>query len=237
MYTQISMKNLIIYIGLFLGCALINYAQDYPCNCSDSKSMEKYFEEKLTAKKFIFLQSGGSGQYFNDWLSGDIILYDSTVVKNKNLRYRGFGDQLLWARNSDFQMGIVDRDIVGGFVLYNEDNTIFAKFKNLNISNENDKNDNFLYLQVLAEGEVSFYVYRRIRMESTGNEMYPDYIYYMNVKGKYVQVKLSQSTLSKLVPEDKATIKTIIKKNKLRTRKEEGMIKAVELYNTRANIK
>ncbi|MBN1186158.1 MAG: hypothetical protein JXB49_28015 [Bacteroidales bacterium] len=230
------MKNILISIGLCIGSIFFIHAQDYPCKCIDSKSLEEYFEEKLTAKIFVYSYSGNTIQYFNEWLKGDIYLKDGNVVKNKNLRYRGFGDQLIWARNSDFQTGIIDRDNINGFVLYNKDNSVFATFKNLNIKNENDKNDNFQYLQVLAEGDLSFYVFRRISMQNSTEKMFVDYIYYMYVNDKFIPVKLRRTILCRLLPQDKALIKSIIRKNRLNTRNETDMIKAVNQYNSRDGL-
>ena len=230
------MKNIFISIGLFLVFQInYTYSQDYPCTCMGTKSMEKYFEDKLTARIFIYSNPGSTIQFFNDWMKGDVFLTDSTVVKNKNLRYRGFGDQLIWARNSDFQTGIVDRDIVSGFVLYNKDESTYATFKNLNIKNRNDKNNDFHYLQVLEEGDVSFYAYKRISIEKNTQEMFEDYIYYLYINEKFIPVKLKRSTLIRLLPEDKEVIRSILKNNKLSTRNEKDMIKAVNLYNAYKN--
>ena len=57
-------------------------------------------------------------QYFNSkWVKGDVLLHDSTLVTNQQLRYNGFLDELIWnCCDTCFEVR-VDKGLTKGFVL------------------------------------------------------------------------------------------------------------------------
>lgn len=224
------MKSLFILIISIISFNFHLLSQNY-CQCDNNQDYEKYFQEVLTGKIFINTLLYGNLQFFNDWTFGKVILTNGTEIDNKYLRYNGYIDGLLWLRKSDYKTAIVEKKSVKGFVLYDDNNEPFAEFKKIKIKNWYAGDSANIYMQVMTEGKISLYVYRRIKVHNNTNEVFADHEYYILKDGIYHNIKLGRVGLIQLFPEDKKRMRKIIWSNHLRVRKEPQLVKAIELYN------
>ena len=223
-------KKLYIII-ILIGITHISYTQNYFCQCNKNHEHEKYLEEKLVGRIFVNPLVSNNLQFFNEWTTGEIYLQNGKTVKNKYLRYNGYLDYLLWLRESDYQTAIINRETVAGFKLYDKNNIPFAYFKNLKIKNWYTGDSTKLYLQVLAEGHISLYVHRQIKILNNNNELYKQYIYYICKDGVYHNLSLGRLSLLRFFADNKSKVRSIIRKNHLKVKQEDHLSEFVKLYN------
>ncbi len=204
-------------------------AQDYYCNCDINGSGLVDIEKKLSGRIFISNFINYDSQFFYKWSRGDVILCDGTVLNNKYIRYNLFLDELIWSRKTDYKAAIVDKQSVKGFIIYSNDSSHLLQFRKTSMKNWYEADSTDIFLQVLAEGPVSLYAFRKI--ELIENKIYNTDKYYLLLGNTYYNFKPSRRRLLKLFPENKFELRQILRKNNLLVRKEDQLIRAIELYN------
>ncbi len=224
------MKNLLLLLILILLLCTKLTSQNYYCNCDINDSYPIDIEDKLFGRIFINRFINYDSQFFYRWAKGDVTLYDSTVLKNKYIRYNHYLDELIWTRKLDYKSAIIDKQSVRAFSIYDDNNAPVAHFIKTRLKNwyENDSID--IFLQVLVEGNISLYAVRKI--ELIENVIYNKDRYYVLLEGNYNNFKPSRVNLLRLFPGKRAEFRSILRKNKLQVRHEDQLIKAIELYNT-----
>src|SRR3972149_7085703 len=146
------LKNYILLILFTLLFSAIIRSQDYYCKCADNIEIEKQFDEKLSGRVFNGPFPGNSAQFYREWISGDVILENGSVVKDKYLRYNGYLDELLWARKPDYKTVNLDKNMVKGFVLHDKDQKLV--FEKIPVKNflVNDSTD--IFMELLSSGNL-----------------------------------------------------------------------------------
>lgn len=231
------MKKLICLILISVVFQLVINAQEAAYHCMNEEAYTKYFERKLVGKLFINQFISDNLQFYNDWTIGEIIFNDSTIIKNKFLRYNGYIDGLLWLRENDYQVCVLNREDIAGFNLYNKNNEVFTTFKNIMYKDWLTNDSAQVYMQVLTEGKISLYIHRRVRRETHTNKLYEHFVYYLYKDGVFHPLKLGRVSLIRLFPEkeDKEKLRSILWKNKFRVKYEQDLVKAIEIYNSISN--
>ena len=163
------------------------------------------------------------------------MLESGEIAKNKYLRYNALLDEILWMRISDYKIAMLYKDLVQGFTLYSEEGKKQKVYKKTIVPD-------FVYLgsiflEVLAEGKYSLYCYRRIDMIPTKYELYPDFQYYLKMDEDYIHISLRRSSVFKAFSdEEKTKIKSIIRSNRLKIKKNEtDLIRLIVLLNRTSN--
>ena len=226
-------KVLIFSIVLFLASKM--YAQT-DCKC-DSFQYEKYFDEKLVGKAFVNPNLKNKIQFFNNWTKGDVIFTNGVVAQNKLLRYNGYVNELVWLRKQDYQVSVINRQLINGFVLYNPDGSEMARFIKQNMNEWYALDSVVMYLQVLTDGPVSFYSYRKISANKTDTEFFTDYQYFLKINDKTSNFVISnwafinQINLVRQFKTDKSAIRAAIRSEHLKLKGEREIARALELYN------
>ncbi|MBN1599027.1 MAG: hypothetical protein JW894_12100 [Bacteroidales bacterium] len=178
-----------------------------------------------------FLNYEGS-HYFNDWTYGEIFLKNGEKITGLLLRYEGYTDQLLWLRE-DYIPCILCKACINGFKLYDDSDNIKASFvvrKGIRLPFENDSADCFL--QILAEGQYSFFAFRRVGRLPDVFKLVDNTRYYIFDNDKYEKISLRIRDLLNVSFIDKSKMKSIIKTNKIRLRNnEQEFIRAISIYN------
>jgi hypothetical protein len=97
--------------------------------------------------------------FFNtDWLEGEILLSDSTVVRNVRIRYNGLLDELFWLEPESNKTIKLDREAIlrFHFNIFNGDTSVY--FRKLKVKRENFPDSVEIFGQELFEGKVSLYL-------------------------------------------------------------------------------
>jgi hypothetical protein len=220
-----------IFTIIFLGS--ISFFSLRASNPDESKLLvEKTYGPHLLATTFVNSFPGNNNQYYNNWTEGVVLLSNGKRVKIKHIRYNCLLDELLWLRPSDYQTSTVLKASVSEFIVFDAENKPCyfkkEKFRDWYMLDSTD-----VFFHVLVEGDISFYIHHKaLNVDKNSRELTRKDFYYIK-SGKQIKlIKLRRSSIFNCGLIDKEKMRDIIRKNHLRVRKEEDMIKAIDLYNT-----
>lgn len=225
------MKYIASLFFIYLLTSLSATSQNYYCACKDSNENGILFEENVSAKVYISPYLNKKELYYNSWGIGEIELVNGSIIKNKILRYNGFLDELVWLRDADKKTGLIEKQFVKSFKIYNRDLSSKDIFKKLKIKHWYSFDTSVVYMQVLTEGTISLYAFRKIILMSNLQEFVSKYEYYLYKDGNYFMFKPNRINLLQLMGTEKEKMKIILRTNHLKVRHENQLIKAIELYN------
>lgn len=224
------MRNL--FLILLYSCISLLHAQTSGRICDTATGVDKIFGTRLLAKTYVNDIGTNSKQYYNNWSDGHVKLVTGAIVKNELLRYNLLLDELLWLRKMDYSTGIIYKNTVDEFTLFNDSNASISRFKKVRLQSWFSSDSAFTYLQVLAEGKVSLYVQRKvISISNSTNELKAKNKYYLKVDGVYSGFAPNLSSFSDILKADKKKMKSLIHTNHLNIRNETELIEAVDIYN------
>jgi hypothetical protein len=221
------MRNLFLIL-LFSGISFLQ-AQTSGRICDTAISAERMFGARLLAKTYVNTNGTNSKQYYNNWSNGEVKLVNGDIVKNELLRYNLLLDELLWLRKIDYSTGMVYKNTVEEFTLFNDSSASIARFKKAQLQSWYSSDSAYTYLQVLAEGKVSLFVQRNI--SNSTNELKAKNKYYIETDGVYAGFAPNLSSFCAPLKDDKKKMKSIVHTNHLTIRNELDLIKAVDIYN------
>jgi hypothetical protein len=225
------MKYLTGFIFIYLFTYLHTYSQSVFCDCSFDDDNEIISDGNLTAKVYISPNLNKKELYYSSWGIGEVELVDGSIVKNKILRYNGYLDELVWLRDVDKKTGLVDKQLVKSFKIYDRDNISSNFFRKFKIKRWFSFDTVVVYMQVLAEGKLSLYVSRKVIQMSNSQEFVSKYEYYLYKDGNFIPFKPNRVYFLQILGSEKEKMKSILRTNHLRVRQENQLIKAVEIYN------
>lgn len=224
------MKTKFILLLILNTLIILNLsAQDNLFNHNANCGHTINFEAKLKGRAFINKYPGISIQFYKNWMQGELLLSDGTTVTDKVLLYNSLLDELIWRRSTDYKQVILNKQAIAGFTLYNSDNIKVAEFKKKYLKNTSDSTGTFL--QILTEGKISLYVKREVLFKENSGEFQGKNKYYLLKNGEFYPLIPSRWFLYRLMGEDKAKMKAIVRKNFLFIKKEPALIKAIQLFN------
>jgi len=235
-----------IFILLFQWPVFLLSGQDDICNCTvDQRSL---FEAALTGQTCQIEKTVGSQLFRDSWFNGDIILISGDTVRDEQIGYNGYHDELIWRMLSNMSLIRVDREQVGRFILHNNQQSII--FKHLQGTISGHRKIDF-FAQILVEDTISLFVTRIIQLvdkveeKSGGNIIYIDRIepappvYYICLPhNKFLVMRyLRKKKLYDTFPDNKEAIRTILIQHHQTLRKENDLLQIVQLLNKYEVIK
>lgn len=211
------------------------YSQSYNSeNCT-------FFEQKLAGHK-VGLYPGPSigSSYLNDeWCLGNIHLAADNWVKNKQLKYNSFTDELLWLRPSDYSMILLEKDQILEFTINLTDIQKHMHFKKMNIMKTDSAKT---FYQILHDDKYALYCQRKViqtgeAARSNGFSAHylpvlkkaPVYIISSKSGELMILEKISNRALIKSNNHKKDVLKNFLRDSHLHMKTEEDLISFVEL--------
>lgn len=77
------------------------------------------FEKKLSGEIFYnFPNVIGSIFLYEEWVSGDVVLECGAIVRDQQLKYSGYLNELFWLRENDNLTVRLDKGLIDSFILY-----------------------------------------------------------------------------------------------------------------------
>lgn len=227
------MKSLYLLILFCLG--IYNcYSQQPDCACSAGDDYGIRLVKGLIGFEYRNPVEGYEGlQYFNNWKPGEVMLNNGDVIKSIYIRYDMYLDQLLWVRKSDFKPGILNKDYITGFRLYDDKNNLLAEFfkKKINLPGTNSTD---AFFQIMVSGEVSLYIYRNVKIKTNDYKLSDNTKYLVTAGGRDFLLTLNRHSLLNIPVIQKTEMKNILRTNRIFLRKKElELIRALGLYNSR----
>ncbi len=233
------MKILFKFLSILL---LISFTTNSPAQekniCRPGLTDSIAFEDNLSGEYYTTVIYNGSPFFNKNWENGEVLLNNNHRVTQKLLNYNIVNGHLFWLRNSDYQQIKVHSESIKEFTIYPQgDNQklIFRKIKIRPIYLLDTVN---VFLQILVEGEFNLYAYRKAEVISPTKDVVSKTEYYYQYQNKSLRYFISRRwVLYSLVGDKKDLMKSIVRKNHLKIRKEEGLIKAITLFNDALNAK
>ena len=201
-------------------------------NCTNNVRDTSIYEENVVGEPFQDVQMYLGKNFFNDgWYYGTLVPENGEKIYNKLLNYHLLIHNLIWIRNSDHSLLIVKKEIIKEFIIPNDsgERSLFKKIK-IQIWEKPDSVEE--YLQVLSQGYINLYAFRKSSIGQKSEKLIPDNYYYIQVNnGNINRLKLSRRLLYSAVSGNNKLMKKIVRSNHLRIRREYALIKAVNLFN------
>lgn len=179
------------------------------------------------------------------WLPGEIILSDGQVRAVEALHYNGFHDELVFISESE-QLIKLEKMRIAGFILENELMNETLVFEKIKLPSDVTRNSTGVYAQVLYDGELTLYAYRKI--DNAGREIVredniayerviykPATIYYLKLQGGELLAfnSIRRNTLQRLFPEQSDEIRRLMRSNNIQLRNDElELIRAIKVLET-----
>jgi len=235
------MKSIILILILQFHLFLLSGQKEF-CDCIVDKQL--LFEEALTGQPFKMKMTTGSQLFMDHLFPGDIILVSGDTVRNKQISYNGYYDELILTKSGKTNMVRVDKEQVEKFILHITGDRLPITFRHLNgIITGNRKID--FYAQVLLEDTISLYATRSIELvekveqKASSSIIYNDWIepappvYFIVFPGnKFVTIKhIGKKSLYYAFPDHKVAIRTLLNQHHQTLRKEVDMISVIQLFN------
>jgi hypothetical protein len=234
-------KTLHIKFSLFIILILATISSDIIAQNKTSDCVinidSTVFDENITGEYFVNDGHVGRIFYNTDWRKGEILLENNRIVPNKILNLYLFNEQLIWMRNLDYKQISVSQETVKEFRIYSTNGIPKQVFRKIKFKTRMmDINYSEIFLQVLAEGKITLYAYRKVWLNKNTNELIPTFKYYIQVNNSEIESyspnRWSLYSVAKKCGL-KQEMKDIVQNNHLHIRDELGIIKALEIFNTK----
>ncbi len=195
------------------------------------------FEPRLSGEIVnLTLQSRGSQYHHPEWLYGDIILYSGETVKNKQLRYNGFRDALVWLHPDTQQHIMLDTDLISGFSLYEQTLDRKMVFDRITPGRQSQG----MFAERLFLNSIALYAHRNIEQtgeatQISGNALRPIAIleakpvyYIRDHEGTYIELnRLNRRSLLAAFPEQRREVRSLLRQHRIGVFNEAELIQAI----------
>jgi hypothetical protein len=212
-----------------------------------SESPDKYFEQGLSGRIDLPPHRPIGNQHYpvEEWITGDVLLETGITAERNLLRYNGHLDELFWLHEGDYQQVLVDKKMVREFLLYPPGSAEPKRFRRIEVNSPVLIGKDEIFGELLHEGDISVYSYRRIIEKGrgdyrVGNRLYggiiiePSHLYIFILPDGTAQVtrKIRRRRILDMFPEHRTEIRDLLRKNRIRPRNEKELIIAAEILNS-----
>lgn len=227
---KLKLLLFIIFSSVFISNS---FSQITDCGYKNINSEVPVYETTLQGKAFYNQHPNKDKQFYNNWAKADIYLTNNTLVKNKLLRYNALLDEMLWMREEDFQIIILNRKNIASVYFYTENNNMPTKYIKIDHKNLQHPNNSNMFVQLLSDVDGKVQFLKKIEVAENTNDMKLEKTerYYIYKNNEYKRLVLGKLFLYKLFGNNKKHIKQIIDDNKLSAKKEQDLIKAIHIFN------
>lgn len=231
-------KIVFVIAGIFF-IVLTAVAQKSEFHWEQLNEESNRLEGKLTGTVFVLSSKSNSGYFLqNDWADGSVMLEDNDVYDGLKLRYNAFEDKLVVYNNNLRNLFTVDKEKVKSFTVKSLDGEHkFARY----FYDGYPAGDR--YFEVLYNGERDFLAFRQIVEEKTrpfvdkfgimkDTRFRKTTSYYIHSpETGFQKIRLKRRSILTLFPENKREIRRLLRRNRVNTFEEKGMIRAIKLLD------
>ncbi len=202
-----------------------------PANEIHLDDTEKFFEQGLSGRLTPLPRRPIGDQHYPDeeWHRGSVVLNNGTEVKNKLLRYNGYLDELFWLHEGDYQQVQVDKDMIKEFRIPGPEAGKLSVYRRININAPVLAGNADIFGELLHEGDISVYAWRRI-IETTrddqrigeiiygGMRIKPAHIYIIRLPDDTVHTtrRISRRRILDMFPENRREIRRLLREHRMR---------------------
>jgi len=223
--------NKLLLVVIFSGISFV-FAQTSGRSFDTASMSGNMSGARLLAKAYASSNGTDNRLFHRYWMNGNVTLDNGKVVENEFLRYNLMSDELFWLRKKDFSIGVVYKNLVQEFTIFNDSARIADRFVKVRLRGANASDSTDTYLQVLTEGKASLFVQRKaIITDNAANGRKEMNGYYLCVDAQYHSFAPKLSSLCKTLGVDGKRMKSVIQENHLNICNESELIQAIKKYN------
>jgi hypothetical protein len=216
--------QILLFLFLFLTVSRSGFGQASEC-CSFRNAV--YPDPALPGQLFRPLAPIDNSTWYNiDWLPADITLANGEIALNKEIKYSGLLDELLWREPESNNTVMLDKAAISRFhfIDYKGDTSVY--FRRLRVKRDLAADSTDVFGQEIYLGKLSLYILHTYNIErrevSAINGVYTESDIYAEVPVYYFQLqntktivmkKLTRKNLYALAPEKKDQINVFFRKN------------------------
>jgi hypothetical protein len=216
--------HILVFIFLLMSSFHSGYGQVGDC-CSFKNIVSS--DAALPGQLFRPLTAIDNSTWFNtDWLPADITMANGEMVTNKEIKYSGLLDELLWREPESNTTVMLDKAAINGFhfINYKGDTSIY--FRRLKVKRDLVADSADIFGQEIYLGKLSLYILHTYFIEKrevsaingvyTESDIYAELpVYYFKLQNNNTigMKKLTRKSLAALVPEKKDQINLFFRKN------------------------
>ena len=234
--------NTFFIIFIFLLTIVPVHAQDeIPLKTSN------YFEAPLIGRNYIAPPIGqGSPYLYDNWLKGYVVYSTGDTVKNKLFKFDCFKNEFIWMSDGKSLIAL-DHNLITSFALFPSVGPI-RKFEKTSLKLPLISDTLVRYLEVLSEGKVNLFAFRKIAVYSEStiggsgglyqlNSYEAEPVYFIQIGEHPVkQIRFIKKNLIDAYPEYSAMLKKILRENHYGSiRNEYQLTQAINLINANWN--
>jgi hypothetical protein len=221
-----AMKNLHILAYIFILTMILQSGYGQISDCCSLKNQISY-NPSLPGELFRPLVAIDNSTWFNkDWLTADILMENGEIVRNKEVKYSGMLDELIWNEPQSNTAIKLDKAAINSFHYLNYKGDTSIYFRRLRIKREMVADSSDIYGELIYSGKLSLFVLHTYFIERrevsaingvyAENDIYAEVpVYYFKLQNNIItgMKKLTKKNLSVLAPEKKDEINTFFRKN------------------------
>lgn len=195
-------------------------------DCCSLKNQISY-NPSLPGELFRPLVSIDNSTWFNkDWLTADIEMANGEIVRNKEVKYSGMLDELIWNEPQSNATVMLDKAAIKRFHFLNNKGDTSIYFSSLRVKRDMVADSSDIFGQEIYRGKLSLYILHTYFIErrevSAINGVYGEIDIYAEVPVYYFKFlnnktvgmkKLSRKNVYEMAPDKKDEINTFFRKN------------------------
>lgn len=215
-----KIRLLLVNIIFLLTAVQSLYGQTECCGISIDK---ENYERELSGE--LFAQTLDTITWFNkDWISGDIFLADGEVIRNKQIKYNGFLDEIFWKEPKSGKTIKLDKKAILKFHFLNLNGDTSVYFRKYMVKRDILIDSSEVFVQEIYLGKLSLFIFHYIYVErreivAKNNVLFEKEIYLekpvyflSNTNNRTIALKsLTWKNLSALLPDRKQKIRQFFK--------------------------
>ena len=184
----------------------------------------------------------GTPYLFTGWRQGNIYLKDSSQIKNINIKYNIYTDDVLYLNSKSGDSLIIERSLIREFQMLNDSASNIITFKEMNMKPGNDGKSTFV--KVLYDSKSEFLMkYIKVFIKAdykgayTAGRKYDEYTddlqyYILKDNNELNKIKLGKKAVIKVLAEKENKIKSFIDQQGLTLDNENDVIKVLDYYDS-----
>jgi hypothetical protein len=183
----------------------------------------------------------GTPYLFNIWKQGDIFLKDSSLIKDINIKYNIYTDDVLYLNSKSGDSLIIDRPRIDAFEIQGDSPADLLLFRDIRL--KPGSKDKSTFARVLYDGQTKFlikYTKNFIKADYKGaytaGRRYDEYTdnsqYYIMKDNELNRIKLNKKAIIKVLADRENEVKSFIDKEGADLDSENDVISLLEYYDS-----
>ncbi len=183
----------------------------------------------------------GTPYLFDTWREGNIILKDSSLIKDINIKYNIYTDDVLYLNSKSGDSLIIDRHRIDAFEIKGDSSADLLLFSDIRL--KPGSKDKSTFARVLYNGETKLLIkYIKVFIKAdykgayTAGRRYDEYTdnsqYYIMKDNELNRIKLNKKAITKVLADRENDVKSFIDKEGTDFDNENDVIKLLEYYDS-----